>query len=258
MSWRSGDAACGPPKAVGQVLNGRATDVNNRYIGSYNNGTLSISCRINGKDKDREALVSAPIHNGGREDLYHEDGLPGRSDRAVDQRREGAGSHGRHLLCRPDRPCDPTTTAKFDDVVVGTVSSEPQPAGPIGVKDFGDHQVISAMSGPGRRRGRQRYGGRGRRRVEVCVTEFGGGEVVKDWTAVAENARRRGLVRQHHPASGRLVQAQGPGPGRRGAGARRGRGAHKWGVGINILCIGQSNMVGQAPEAALQPRPTTW
>ena len=242
------------PLAVHQklsvMLNGRATDVNNRYIGSYNNGTLSISCRINGKDKDGKALVSAPytmeagktytmkmVFRGAQIELW----INGVKELEATDDTYSAGRIGLVTY---------TTTAKFDDVVVRTVSGEPQPAGPIAVKDFGDHQVIQrdvetgsaavAVSGTV---------GVDAAKVEVCVTEFEGGEVVKDWTAVAENAAAGAAW------SGSITLPQG-GWYRLRARALDGEGkvlgeaegAHKWGVGINILCIGQSNMVGQAPE----------
>ncbi|MTQ96519.1 DUF1080 domain-containing protein [Pseudoflavonifractor sp. BIOML-A16] len=237
-------------KNIAVMLNGRAKDANDRYIGSYNNGTLSINCRISGKDKDGKALVSKPyamelgaaytmkmVFRGDQIELW----INGVKELEV---RDDTYSAGRIGLVTFN------TSAKFDDVVVRTVSGEPQPAGPIAVKDFGDHQVIQrdvetgsaavAVSGTV---------GVDAAKVEVCVTEFEGGEVVKDWTTVAENAAAGAAW------SGSITLPQGGWYRLRaraldGAGKVLGEaeGAHKWGVGINILCIGQSNMVGQAPE----------
>lgn len=86
-------------------------------------------------------------------------------------------------------------------------------------------------------------------RLEVRVIKASGGETVVDWTTLSQNVAAGGNW------SGELIVPQG-GWYRLEARALDAAGevldtvssSNKWGVGINILCIGQSNMVGQAPE----------
>ena len=234
-------------KNVAVMLNGRATDAKNRYIGSYNDGALTINRRIGGTDKvlantsyTMEAGTTYTmklVFRGDQIELW----INGVKELEATDSTYSTGRIGLATY---------NTSARFDDVVVRAVSGEPQPAGPIAVKDFGDHQVIQRDAAT--KSADVSVGGTvgvDAAKVEVSVVKFDGGEAVKDWTAVAENvaagAAWTGSVTLPQGGWYKLkVRALD------GAGEVLGEaeGTHKWGVGINILCIGQSNMVGQAPE----------
>lgn len=231
-------------KNVAVMLSGRADGAANRYIGAYNAGKLTINRRIAGNDSvlaEGSYTMSVGttytmklVFQGNNIALYM-DGVKqlGTTDSTYASGKIGLVTYN--------------TSAKFDDVVVRALSNEPEPAGPIKVTDFGDHQVI--QRDPGTERADVSFSGTAfaaAAKVEVRVLNFETGADVVGWTAVAQN------VAEESPWSGILSVPQGgwyklearalDGDGKVLGSAE---GAHKWGVGINILCIGQSNMVGQ-------------
>lgn len=227
---------------LGVMFSGRADGAANRYIGSYNTGKLTINRRIAGNDSvlaEGSYTMSVGttytmklVFQGSQITLY----VNGVEELKATDSTYASGKIGLATY---------ETNARFDDVVVRTPSNEAH--GPIKVTDFGDHQVI--QRDPGTERADVSFSGTAfaaAAKVEVRVLNFETGADVLGWTAVAQN------VAEGSPWSGSLPVPQGgwyklearalDGDGKVLGSAA---GTRKWGVGINILCIGQSNMVGQ-------------
>lgn len=125
----------------------------------------------------------------------------------------------------------------------------------LSLKDFADRQVI--QRDPETQSGQVTFSGsvhvEGMQRVEIAVERFDdAGKVILDWTPAVVDAQTeiytlttqlpqggwyRTLVRATD-ASGDVLQQY--------------TGASRWGIGMNILCIGQSNMVGQGQAPYVQ------
>jgi len=232
---------------LGVMLSGRADGAANRYIGSYNTGKLTINRRVNGSDKvlaENTYTMSVGttytmklVFQGDQITLY----VNGVEELKATDATHASGKIGLATY---------ETNAKFDDVIVRPLSGEPQPTAPIKVTDFGDHQVIQRDP----KTGRAAVAVSGTvfvsaAKVEVRVLNFETGADVVGWTAVAQNAAEGSAW------SGSLSVPQG-GWYKLEARALDGEGkvlgsavgSRKWGVGINVLCIGQSNMMGQASD----------
>ena len=119
-------------------------------------------------------------------------------------------------------------------------------AATVTVNDFGDHQVLqrsiggtSATVSVG-----GAYVGSEVDHIQARVVKFTDGSTVVDWQTIAS-----GLSGGTY--GGTIVVPQGgwyriavSGRDASGTEVCQAIGAHRWGVGINVLCIGQSNMVG--------------
>jgi hypothetical protein len=235
-------------KNVAVMLSGRADGAANRYIGAYNEGKLTINRRIDGNDSVLaegsytmsvgKTYTMKLVFQGNNITLYvhgdEKDETLSVTDNTYASGKIGLAAYN--------------TSAKFDDVVVRALSNEPTV--PIKVTDFGDHQVI--QRDPDTERADVAVSGTAfaaAAKVEVRVLNFETGADVVGWTAVAQN------VAEGSPWSGSLSVPQGgwyklearalDGDGKVLGSAV---GSRKWGVGINVLCIGQSNMVGQASD----------
>lgn len=121
-------------------------------------------------------------------------------------------------------------------------------AGPpsIQLDDFEDHQVLQrALNGRSRRveiRGTVAGSSIDSVQVQVIRFEDDAADVVR-WVGLAVDAEGR-YSRTLEVPEGGWYRTVVRGLDRRGAEVARARGIHRWGVGINILSIGQSNMVG--------------
>ncbi len=233
---------------VSVMLSGRADGAANRYISSYNGGKLTINRRINGADKvlattSCEMVVGTTytmkmVFEGDQISLY----IDGEKLLEATDSTHASGKVGFVTY---------QTSAKFDDVVVRAVSHEDEEQKPLTVEKFGNYQVIQrdpeTESAAVTVRGTVADPDV---KVEARVVKFDDDTaVINDWTAMERDPAGENLW------SGTLTVPQG-GWYRLEARTTDANGAvqetvqetHKWGVGINILCIGQSNMVGQAAE----------
>lgn len=125
----------------------------------------------------------------------------------------------------------------------------------LSLEDFADRQVI--QRDPETQSGQVTFSGRvhveGMQRVEIAVDRFdGAGEMILDWTPAVVDVQAgtytltarlpqggwyRTLVRAADASGDVLLQHTG---------------TSRWGIGMNILCIGQSNMVGQGQAPYIQ------
>lgn len=234
-------------KKLSVMLSGRADGAGNRYVGSYNDGKLTINRRVNNADKvlasgNYEMVVGTTytmkmVFEGDHISLY----INGEKLLETTDSTHSSGKVGFVTY---------QTSAKFDDVVVRAVSHEDEEEKPLTMAEFDNYQVIQrdpkaqnaivtvhgTVADPAAK-------------VELRVVKFDDGTVVNDWTAAAkdpsEEKRWSGEVTVPQGGWYRLEARTTDGTGKV---LETVQGSHKWGVGINILCIGQSNMVGQAPE----------
>jgi hypothetical protein len=127
----------------------------------------------------------------------------------------------------------------------GAAGAAGAPAGSTQVDDFGDYQVVQRALGGSSQR--VRIGGTAGSlvaSVQAQVVSFTTGTtVIVPWTelGVASAAAYSGALDVPQGGWYRIVVR---GLDDLGNEVARAAGAHRWGVGINILCIGQSNMVG--------------
>ena len=119
-------------------------------------------------------------------------------------------------------------------------------AATVTVNDFGDYQVLQRSIGGASATVSLggTYGGSEVDHILAKVVKFTDGSTVADWQTIAS-----GLSGGTY--GGTIVVPQGGWyriavSGRNASDAEvcQATGAHRWGVGINVLCIGQSNMVG--------------
>jgi hypothetical protein len=115
----------------------------------------------------------------------------------------------------------------------------------MSVQDFGDYQVVQrALGGSSQRVRISGTVSAGIASVQAQVVSFeAGATVIVPWTdlAAAANAAYSGTL---EVPQGGWYRIRVRGLDERGHELAHTVGAHRWGVGINILCIGQSNMVG--------------
>lgn len=127
----------------------------------------------------------------------------------------------------------------------GTAGGAGTPVSSIQVHDFGDYQVVQRALGGSAQR--VRIGGTvgsSITSVQARVVSFEtDATVIVPWTdlGAASDAAYSGMLEVPQGGWYRVVVRGLDG---RGHELARTAGAHRWGVGINILCIGQSNMVG--------------
>lgn len=228
-------------KNVAVMLSGRADDAENRYIGAYNNGKLMIDRRVNGsstilaqKEYSMEietAYQLKMVFSGEKISLYVNDRLE--LETVDDMHTEGMIGLATY-----------NTAAEFDDVKVCEAAPEIEPD--LTIDGPANYQVI--QRDPESRSAQVAVTGEvhndGAASVQVRVVPCESNETpVVDWTEMKVEAGRY---------SGSLAVPQG-GWYRfevrmlddRQTELGRLTDQNKWGVGINILCIGQSNMVGQ-------------
>lgn len=229
-------------KNVAIMLSGRADGANNRYIGAYNGGKLMIDRRIDGSSTILAQIgytmevgktYTMMLSFSGEDITLSVNGV--KELEAAD----AAHTSGKIGLATYN------TSAVFDNVIVRPVSAS---ADTLSVNGFANYQVfqrdtvnknaVLPVTGTVTRDGAAA--------VEARVMEFDASaedEAVVDWTSLAVNEGAydgqltvpqggwyRIEVRALDEKSEVLEQLTDD---------------HKWGVGINILCIGQSNMVGQ-------------
>jgi hypothetical protein len=124
-------------------------------------------------------------------------------------------------------------------------------AGSIQLNDFGDYQVVQRMLGASMQRVQLggTFTGSSIASVQAQVASFTAGTaVIVPWTDL--------LATSDGNYSGAIDVPQGGwyriivrGLDARGDEVTRAAGAHRWGVGMNVLCIGQSNMVGYGGDS---------
>lgn len=228
-------------KNVAVMLSGRSNGANDRYIGAYNNGKLMIDRRVNGSSSvlaqkgysmelGTEYLMKM-VFSGEKISLYVNGVLElEATDDAHTQGKIGLATYN--------------TAAEFDDVQVCEVIPEAQPE--LTMDGPANYQVI--QRDPEHQSAQVAVTGEvhndGASSVQARVVPYESNETpVVDWTEMKVEAGKY---------SGSLTVPQG-GWYRLQVRALDGQqtelssltGQNKWGVGINILCIGQSNMVGQ-------------
>jgi hypothetical protein len=120
------------------------------------------------------------------------------------------------------------------------------PSGAIEVTDFADYQVVQRTLGGNSQRVRIHgtFTGPDIASVQGQVVSFASGAtVIVPWTelAVMSAGVYSGLLEVREGGWYRLVVRARD---QRGREIARATGANRWGVGMNVLCIGQSNMVG--------------
>lgn len=234
-------------KNIAVMLSGRVDGSANRYVGAYNGGTLCIDRRIGGSSKilasksytfelNREYTLKLAF-SGSRISLY----VNGVLELETTDETHASGKIGLATYM---------TSASFDDVVVRALADTPVSEEPLTFKDFQNYQVVQRNAGlqnaeitvAGTVNGEEAVAVQAR---VLNYDEASGAEPVVDWTPVAENVTvdtYSGMLTV--PQGGwyrlevRTVDADGQT-------VEHVTGSGKWGVGINILCIGQSNMVGQ-------------
>lgn len=227
-------------KNIAVMLSGRADGAANRYIGAYNNGKLMIDRRINGSSTvlSQKAYTMElgqtyrlkMVFSGEKISLYVDDRL---ELEATD------GSHAAGMIGLATY----NTTADFDNVQVSRVMPEAEPE--LTVDGPADYQVL--QRDPVSQSASVHVSGRVQSEaaaaVQVRVVTQDGENAVTDWTQMQVDAGQysgsvtvpqggwyRFEVRLLDDRQTELASLTG---------------SNKWGVGINILCIGQSNMVGQ-------------
>ncbi|MEQ2442844.1 sialate O-acetylesterase [Pseudoflavonifractor sp. CLA-AP-H29] len=237
-------------KNIAVMVSGRADGTQNRYVGAYNGGKLMIDRRIDGgsvilaqKEYTMELgqTYTLKMTFSGDNIALYVNGV--KELEAVD----GTHSSGRIGLATYN------TSASFDDVIVRAVDGAPQPSAGLTVEDFGDHQVIQrdvenenaviTVSGT--------VAAEGAAKVEARVMDYDAGQdaaAVVDWTEMASDFSAGTWSGSMTVPQGGWYRLEVRALDAGGAVVEEAAGTHKWGVGINILCIGQSNMVGQATE----------
>ena len=229
-------------------VNGRATDANNRYYASYVNGKLTISRRwksTSAKDMvtksysmelDRQYTIKLAfsgqkisLYVDGALELEHTD-----TDNAYSKGMIGLGTN--------------RTSAEFDDVVVRGIAV---PEETLTLTAPVDYQVI--QRDPVQENGIVQLSGKVELgtpvTIEAQVLDYTEKTVVVGWTPVAENAVGAWSGTLTVPQGGWYV-LELRAVGGDGSVLETLQSENRWGVGINILCIGQSNMVGQGKGTA--------
>lgn len=233
------------------MINGRASDANNRYYASYNNGSLTLSRRWN--STSAKNMITKPytmalnqqytiklVFVGQRISLYVDGTLELEytdTDNAYSQGKIGLGTN--------------KTSAQFDDVIV---RGFPAPSETLTLDTPADYQVIqrdpAAKNGVVSLSGKVDHGTSAAVKVRVMDYAAGADESpVVDWTTVSENAQGEWSGEITVPQGGwyklevQAVESDG-------SVLETLRSDRRFGVGINILCIGQSNMVGQGKGTA--------
>lgn len=228
------------------MISGRADGPKNRYIGSYNTGKLTINRRVNGGDtvlaekgynmELGTTYTMKLVFRGSQIELW------------VDGVKELEATDSTHTSGKIGLATYQTKAA-FDNVVVRTPGKAEEDS-TITLKSPASYQVI--QRDPDTKQAVVSLNGTTQQAaatLEAKVVKASGGETVVDWTTLARDLASGGswsgkltvpqggwyrLEIRTLDAAGKVVDTLNS--------------TNKWGVGINILCIGQSNMVGQAPE----------
>lgn len=125
------------------------------------------------------------------------------------------------------------------------------PAGSIQLDDFGDYQVVQRALGGSAQRVRiaGTFTGSSIASVQAQVVSFTtAATVIVPWTALGATSDATYSGTLDAPQGGwyrTVVRGLDEG----GNEVARAAGFHRWGVGINVLCIGQSNMVGHGGDS---------
>lgn len=231
------------------TMSGRVEDGNNRYSIGFNRGKLNIAKKVNGKDTplysaDYSVEVQKPYHlriefEGANIRLYIDQKLEASvQDSSLTKGKVGIATYN--------------TSAQFDNIVVRRLGKAPEQQA-ITLNDYGDHQVFqrelnkdgtptAAFSATISVSGK--YTSEEITELEARVVEFGSTAEVTEWTKMEQNP-------DHQTYSGELTVPQGGwyqlevrGFNAEDQVVAEQTGMNKWGVGINILCVGQSNMQG--------------
>jgi hypothetical protein len=136
--------------------------------------------------------------------------------------------------------------AGVDGGAAGVDGGAGSPSGSIELNDFGDYQVVQrVLGGRGQRvRIAGTYSGSFIASAQAQVVSFTSGTtLVVPWTQLGAASKGAYSGTFDVPQGGwyRIVVR---GLDERGVEVARAAGTHRWGVGMNVLCIGQSNMVG--------------
>ena len=237
-------------KSIAVMVSGRADGTQNRYIGAYNGGKLMIDRRINGgsailaqKEYTMELGQTYTLKmtfSGDNIALY----VNGVKELETVDDTHTSGKIGLATY---------NTAASFDDVIVRAVNGAPEPSEDLTVEDFGDHQVVQrdaenknaviTVNGT--------VTAEGAEKVEARVMAYDaddGAAAVVDWTEMSADLSAGTWGGSLTVPQGGWYRLEVRASGADGQVLEQTAGAHKWGVGINILCIGQSNMVGQAQD----------
>ena len=235
---------------IAVMISGRADGTQNRYIGAYNGGKLMIDRRIDGSSKvlaqkeytmELGQTYTLKMTFSGENIALYVNGV--KELEAVD----ATHSSGKIGLATYN------TSASFDDVIVCSSTEEPLPPANLTVEDFGDHQVIQrdvenknaviTVSGA--------VAAEDAAKVEARVMGYDAGQdaaAVVDWTEMTCDISAGTWSGSLTVPQGGWYRLEVRAVNADGAVLEETAGTHKWGVGINILCIGQSNMVGQAQD----------
>lgn len=225
------------------MISGRADGVQNRYVGSYNGQELLIDRRINSEsailvkkkftmELDRSYTMKMRFV-GSHITLY----IDGTAELEVEDSSHAFGKIGLATY---------KTAADFDDVTVTNLSDEDPSGVSLSVQAPQNYQVIQrnveTENAPVTIGGQVSSGDVVK--VEARVLEYDDSSAtIRDWTE---------LPLEGNAYSGTLTVPQGGwyrlevrALGADGTPLKTVTDNRKWGVGINILCVGQSNMVGQ-------------
>lgn len=162
--------------------------------------------------------------NGGNAGAVHSGGAGGEREVAGESGDSGLGSAGASAS--------------------GAAGAEGEATGSIQLNDLGDYQVVQRVLGGSAQRVRIAGTFAGSIvSVQAQVVSFATGNVIVAWTqlSVTSDGAYAGMVEAPQGGWYRTV-VRGLDAG--GHELARAAGAHRWGVGMNILLIGQSNMVG--------------
>lgn len=233
-------------KNIAVMLSGRADGANNRYIGAYNNGVLSIEKRVGGNAKTL-ASMSYRMELNTTYDFrlvfldetitFYVNGTK------MLEAADTSHTHGTIGLATYN------TVAKFDDLAVRKLDGVPVVADKLTTIALQDYQVVQRNPETGSADMTISGIAGGADKVEARVMAFGEEDApVVDWTALPVDGSANtysGTVTVPQGGWYRLeIRAMNA------DGTLRDTiiGENRWGVGMNILCIGQSNMVGQGKK----------
>jgi hypothetical protein len=125
--------------------------------------------------------------------------------------------------------------------------------------DFQDYQIIQRTIGTtsGTVTVSGTYAGSGIAHIEAAVDSFTGGQPVVAYQTIVANPAGGAFSGVLTVPQGGWFKVKVRGVDATGTALCQGIGAHKWGVGINVLAIGQSNMVGDGdsvpPRCVMTP-----
>lgn len=224
------------------MLSGRADGTKNRYVGSYNGQELLIDRRIDGNSTilakksctlELEKTYTMTMRFVGDQITLSVAGIA--DVEAVDS----THAFGKIGLATYK------TAADFDDVVVTDLSDGQKPDTILRVQSPMNYQVIqrnvATENAPVAVKGQVRAAGAAR--ISARVLSYDDGSQVVDWSDLAlEGSQFSGTLTVPQGGWYRLEVCIYDAEGNTLKTMTDNR---KWGVGINILCIGQSNMVGQ-------------